>query len=223
MRLVILFAAVLMPALAADPFAKTLYPALERAQCRMCHNDNGVASATRLQFPPASASEDEINRFGLRLRILVDQANPDQSLLLRKPTNRIPHTGGERIKPGSVEDGVLHAWVVYLAGLPEGPAQTERVYGTARKTLRRLTNSQYNHTVHDLLGDQTHPADRFPNEDFVNGYTNQAEGQSVSPLLAEAYGRAAERLARSAFLGGDSHKLIPCAPSPGCRAEFIRQ
>jgi hypothetical protein len=208
---------------AAEPFATTLYPALEKAQCRLCHNDNGVASATRLQFPPSSAGEAEINRFGLRLRVLVDRANPDQSLLLRKPTNRIPHTGGERIKPGSAEDGALHAWVVYLAGLPEGPAQVERVSGAARKTLRRLTNSQYNHTVRDLLGDQTHPADRFPNEDFVNGYTNQAEGQSVSPLLAEAYGRAAERLARSAFLGGDSHKLIPCAPSTGCRANFIRQ
>jgi hypothetical protein len=77
--------------------------------------------------------------------------------------------------------------------------------------------------VRDLLGDQTRPADRFPNEDFVNGYTNQAEGQSVSPLLAEAYGRAAERLARTVFLGGDSHKLIPCKPSPGCQEEFIRQ
>src|SRR5580692_431979 len=119
MRLAVLFIAALVPALGAEPFSATLYPTLEKAQCRLCHNDNGVASATRLQFPPASASEDEINRFGLRLRVLVDRANPDQSLLLRKPTNRIPHTGGERIKPGSVEDGVLHAWVVYLAGLPE--------------------------------------------------------------------------------------------------------
>lgn len=161
MRLVILFAAVLMPALAAEPFANALYPALEKAQCRMCHNDNGVASATRLQFPPASAGDDEINRFGLRLRALVDRANPDESLLLRKPTNRTPHTGGERIKPGSEEDGMLRAWVVYLAGLPDGPAQTERVSGAARKTLRRLTNSQYNHTVRDLLGTRPIPPIAF--------------------------------------------------------------
>jgi len=77
---------------AAEPFAASLYPALEKAQCRLCHNDNGVASATRLQFPPASATEDEINRFGLRLRVLVDRANPDQSPLLRKPTNRMAHS-----------------------------------------------------------------------------------------------------------------------------------
>src|SRR5262249_42321555 len=171
----------------------------------------------------ASADAAEINRFGLRLRALVDRAHPEESLLYRKPTNRLPHTGGERIRQGSLEEQALRAWVEYLAALPDAPPDAERVSGAARKTLRRLTNRQYNQTLHDLLGDETRPADRFPNEDFVNGYTNQAEGQSISPLLAEAYGRAAERLARAAFQTGDARKLIPCAPSVPCRAEFVRQ
>lgn len=222
-RLLVLFAAAAWACSGGDDFAGQLYPALEKAQCRLCHNDNGVASATRLHFPPPDAEADEIGRFGLRLRALVDRAHPEESLLLRKPTNRMQHTGGERIRQGSPEERILRAWVERLAALPDAPVDSERAAGPARKTLRRLTNSQYNHTVRDLLGDQTRPADRFPNEDFVNGYTNQAEGQSVSPLLAEAYGRSAGRLARTAFLGGDSRRLIPCAPSAACRAEFIRQ
>jgi hypothetical protein len=73
--------------------------------------------------------------------------------------------------------------------------------------MRRLTHSQYNHTVHDLLGDQTNPANQFPQEDFVNGFKNQTSAQSVPPLLAEAYGAAAEKLARNAFRGGDVNHL----------------
>ena len=70
----------------------------------MCHNPDGVASGTRLHFPDANASPAEVEVFGNSLGILVDRANPSQSLLIRKPTNRIPHSGGERIKPGSPEE-----------------------------------------------------------------------------------------------------------------------
>jgi Protein of unknown function (DUF1592)/Protein of unknown function (DUF1588)/Protein of unknown function (DUF1587)/Protein of unknown function (DUF1595)/Protein of unknown function (DUF1585) len=91
--------------------------------------------------------------------------------------------------------------------------------------VRRLTHSQYNHTVRDLLGDETRPADAFPQEDFVNGFKNQIAAQDISPLLAEAYNAAAERMARTAFPGGeDVNHLLPCAPSePSCGARFVRQ
>jgi Protein of unknown function (DUF1592)/Protein of unknown function (DUF1588)/Protein of unknown function (DUF1587)/Protein of unknown function (DUF1595)/Protein of unknown function (DUF1585) len=94
--------------------------------------------------------------------------------------------------------------------------------------VRRLTHSQYNHTVRDLLGDETAPADQFPEEDFVNGFRNQISAQDIPPLLAEAYNNAAERLARNAFLAGDdANHLLPCKPrSPddaGCAAAFVRK
>jgi hypothetical protein len=101
--------------------------------------------------------------------------------------------------------------------------QKETGAKTADPELRRLTHSQYNHTVRDLLGDQTNPANQFPTEDFVNGFRNQIQGQSLSPLLIEGYSAMAERLARSAFRGGDTHGLIPCKPSAACRAQFIRE
>src|SRR6266404_4634952 len=101
MRFFVLVTTLTLPALASEDFAGRLYPVLEKAQCRLCHNDNGVASTTRLQFPRSSATPEEIDRFGLRLRALVDRSHPEESLLLRKPTNRVPHTGGQRIAPGS--------------------------------------------------------------------------------------------------------------------------
>ena len=75
-----------------------------------------------------------------------------------------------------------------------------------------------------MLGDQTAPANRFPPEDFVNGFRNQYESQSLSPLLIEAYSAAAERLAANAFRGGDTHGLIPCTEATAaCRSRFVRE
>jgi len=67
------------PALAAigiaaetAPFAKSLYPVFEEAGCRACHNSDGVASATRLQFPEQGAPAGRIEAFGKSLVLLVD-------------------------------------------------------------------------------------------------------------------------------------------------------
>ena len=144
----------------------------------------------------------------------------------------MPHAGGEKIKRGSADEAALLAWVQTLAKLPADQVASALKYrteeaagqGHARPTvvLRRLTHSQYNNTVRDLLGDLTAPASQFPPEDYVNGFKNQYQSQSLTPLLVEAYSAAAERLARNAFRAGDSHKLIPCAPSRACRETFVR-
>jgi hypothetical protein len=214
-------------------FAQTLYPVLEQAACRSCHNPDGVASATRLVFPEADASAARIEAFGASLVTLLDRDKPEESLLLKKPTNRTPHAGGERIKPGGEEEKILKAWVGRLTRLSGDALERALKYreeemaegGHARPTvaLRRLTHSQYNSTVRDLLGDQTAPAAQFPPEDFVGGFKNQYQAQNLSPLLVEAYSAAAERLARNAFQGGDRRGLIACKPSPACRTRFVRE
>jgi len=214
-------------------FSSGLYQIMERAACRSCHNTDGVASGTRLHFPEPDAAAGRIAAFGRSLVVLVDRERPDRSLLFNKPTNRTPHAGGERIKPGSQDEVVLKAWIQSLSQLSgEDLARAlkyreEEVSGAGqappRTDLRRLTHSQFNHTVRDLLGDQTKPADQFPPEDFVNGFRNQSQSQSLSPLLIEAYSAAAEKLARNAFRGGDTHGLIPCKPSAACRTRFVRE
>jgi hypothetical protein len=213
-------------------FRTTLFPILEQANCRACHNSDGVASATRLHFPEADADAEKIAAFGNSLVVLVDRQNPEASLLLRKPTARMPHTGGERIKQNSPEEAVLKAWIAKLAQLSGAELSAALKYreleseggGVSQDArLRRLTHSQYNHTVRDLLGDQTAPAMQFPPEDFVNGFLNQSRGQSLSPLLEEAYSNAAEKLAQAAFRGGDTHRLLSCKPSPECGKRFVRE
>jgi hypothetical protein len=228
--LLIVFQGVPLPAQEGS-FSMTLYPLLEKANCRSCHNPDGVASATRLIFPEDDASPARIEAFGRSLVTLVNRTNPEESLLLKKPTNRIPHSGGERIRQGSEEEGILRSWIQRLTRLSDdelAQALKYREDGSREAkppaaVLRRLTHSQYNRTVRDLLGDQTAPANQFPPEDFVNGFKNQGRSQNLSPMLVEAYSGAAERLARNAFQGGDRRGLIPCNPSAACRARFVRE
>lgn len=214
-------------------FADTVYPILEKAQCRGCHADDGVASATRLHFPKTDASRDQIEAFGVTLAVLVDRGDPSRSLLLNKPTNRVSHTGGVRIQPGSDDEKALVEWVRKLANTSDAEVATARrrlaagvIQTQPDQLLRRLTHSQYNNTVRDLLGDHSRPADRFPAEDFVNGFKNQLRMQGMPPLLAELYSASAERLASNAFRAGDINGLIPCQPASAqdasCRDRFVR-
>jgi hypothetical protein len=213
----------------AGTFNDSLYPILKEAGCPACHNANGVASATRLHFPDANATPAQIEAFGKSLVRLVDRAHPDESLLLKKPTMRIPHTGGLRIKPGSPEEAALKSWIARLSSLSGAELAQALNYSEQQPTgaapvvvLRRLTHSQYNNTVRDLLGDQSQPANQFPSEDYVNGFRDQYNSQNLSALLAEAYSRAAEKLAQNAFRNGDVHGLINCKPSIACRDKFVR-
>src|SRR4051794_24513565 len=92
-------------------FTQSVYPVLQRAECRTCHNPEGVASTTRLRFPDEGAPRTRVEAFGRSVVELVDRRAPDKSLLFLKPTNRIPHTGGERIPKGSADETTLRAWI----------------------------------------------------------------------------------------------------------------
>ena len=116
---------------------------------------------------------------------------------------------------------VCGALALCLIGIHSPAAENDKL------SIRRLSHSQYNNTVRDLLGDETRPADRFPQEDYVNGFKNQSAAQDIPPLLAEAYDAAAAKLARTAFRTiDDAVPLLGCRPaSPQdrqCASTFIR-
>src|SRR5687767_10532451 len=79
-------------------FVEQVYPVLTSAGCSNCHNSEGVASPTRLRFPEEGTPRPRLEAFGRSLVEFVDRSAPEKSLLLLKPTNRVPHTGGERIE-----------------------------------------------------------------------------------------------------------------------------
>jgi hypothetical protein len=206
----------LLPVLvSANPLPTAVREIFEKAQCNTCHNDNGVASGTRFKFTGAGLAGS--------IEPLIVRSQPAQSRLIRMATNRLPHPGGERIQQGSREESTILAWI---ASAPLATNQPGQRLNAKQPVLRRLTHSQYNQTVADLLGDQTRPARHFPAEDFAFGYTNTAGAQSISPLLAEAYARAAARLALNANPSGWLRDNAPCpAPSPAstdCSRRFIR-
>jgi hypothetical protein len=221
---------------APDPvfFQTQVMPVFEAAKCSGCHTSSGVASATRLHFPDKDAPAAEVQAFGLSLAALVDRSNPSQSLILAKPTNTIRHTGGVRIKPGSPEEQLVSKWAVSLASTSDVvlAAITKKLLesegeSAPKQLVRRLTHAQYDNTVRDLLGDYSRPAERFPPEDYVDGFKNQLTGQGMPPLLVETYSTSAEKLALNAFRIGDVNGLIPCKPASfsdaKCRDAFVRR
>jgi hypothetical protein len=89
--------------------------------------------------------------------------------------------------------------------------------------LRRLTNTEYNNTVRDLLADTTRPADSFLVDEKWHGFDNIAEVQTTSPVRAEQYMLAGEKLALQARAGLLANLACAAAGDAACADQFIRQ
>jgi hypothetical protein len=91
-----------------------------------------------------------------------------------------------------------------------------------RSPLRRLSRTEYDNTVRDLLGDTTHPARQFEPDVLAEGFTNNADTQNVGTSLAQQYLLAAEGLAVAATK--DVPGLMGCDPATGgdvCVRSFL--
>lgn len=89
--------------------------------------------------------------------------------------------------------------------------------------MRRLTRTEFNHVVFDLLGDDSAPAKAFPAEEVVAGFDNNAEALTLPPVLAQAMVGLAPRLAAMAIDRGRSTSS-PClakTPDLACARSFL--
>jgi Protein of unknown function (DUF1592)/Protein of unknown function (DUF1588)/Protein of unknown function (DUF1595)/Protein of unknown function (DUF1587)/Protein of unknown function (DUF1585) len=93
-----------------------------------------------------------------------------------------------------------------------------------RAPLRRLTNAQYNATVHALLGLEGDFAQGFGPDEQVGGFDSNST-VPVSATQVDKYGEVAEQLADQATTGAALARLAPCAPPAGdadaCAHRFI--
>ncbi len=89
--------------------------------------------------------------------------------------------------------------------------------------VRRMTRTEYNNTVRDLLGDTTSPAQGFALEEEALGFNNNAANLVTSAALAEKYMLAAEGVAARATAPGTNR--IGCDSvalgNEACARQFI--
>ena len=96
--------------------------------------------------------------------------------------------------------------------------------------LHRLNRTEYNNTVHDLLGTSKSPADTFPPDGASAGFDNNASALTLSTTSLRLMESAAEALAAEAAdpTGPALERIAPCAApetetnTATCVTDFVR-
>ncbi|MGF1578437.1 MAG: DUF1592 domain-containing protein [Gemmataceae bacterium] len=159
---------------------KQIKPML-RQYCYKCHRNNRQSGGLNLERiveeRPLVRNMETWNKVleQLNLRTMPPQTS-------RQPTNdeRKKLTGGIRYLLENVD------WA--------------KIRDPGIVPARRLTNTEYNNTVRDLLGIKSRPASKFPADlKGRSGFDNSANTLSVQTLLMEKYIHAAEECVTEAF------------------------
>ncbi|MBA3700574.1 MAG: DUF1592 domain-containing protein [Planctomycetes bacterium] len=136
--------------------------------CLTCHSSvkqKGDVDLEKLPSPGIS-SEDDHRWEGIR-RALAEQEMPPP----------------EKPQPSQAERDSVVAWIDRQLDGPGGDTPTDPGW----VTVHRLTRTEYNRTIHDLLGVGGNPADAFPadNGGGSGSFDNNADMLYVSPILME--------------------------------------
>jgi len=86
---------------------------------------------------------------------------------------------------------------------------------------RRLSRSELDATVRDLLGDATNPASKVLQEDEYTPFDNDYSRQQASAALIDSLEAAADDIAARAISAANRSRIVTCTPSgPGDAACF---
>lgn len=94
----------------------------------------------------------------------------------------------DKPQPSADEHRLLEDWIKRGAGIDPNDPDPGRV------TVRRLNRVEYRNTIRDLLGVDYDTTNEFPPDDTGNGFDNNGDVLTVSPLLLEKYLSAANTI-----------------------------
>jgi Protein of unknown function (DUF1553)/Protein of unknown function (DUF1549) len=107
-------------------YTRDVMPILSKAGCNMgaCHASQYGKAGFKLSVFGYEPTQDFAAIVRDRSERRVNFLEPEQSLILKKPTLQVPHGGGRRMKIGSIEYQTLAAWIA--CGAP-GPNAADPV------------------------------------------------------------------------------------------------
>ena len=175
MKAVVIFllALLLVPvASARAAFEDEVRPVLQKT-CLACHNDEQASGGLNLKLLDRADS--------------ITSNRAEWDLILKKLRE------GEMPPPQVKKPPELPGMIAYLEQTFAKLDQNVKP-DPGRVTARHLNRTEYRNTIRDLLGVDFQTLNEFPVDDSGDGFDNIGDVLSVSPLLAEKYLAAAERI-----------------------------
>lgn len=207
-------------------FEANIWKPIMAQKCAVCHSADGLARNSKLVLrPPSEAGYMETN-FAV-VRQVAAMSVDGVSVLLLRPSARHPqgHTGGELIPFDGPDYKTFSTFVdrVTKAKGCDAPSAVCKDVIPGARSLRRLSRSEYDATIHDLFGIDSTWGASFTSDIVVNGFDNNSGALRVTPLLADQIRRAAEEIADLTSV--NLQAILPCQPAPGsedaCAGQFI--
>jgi len=166
-------------ATAASDFHQSIQPLLSK-YCYECHGQ-GMDKGS-VVFDEFESDRDLLERRDLWLAVLKNV----RAGLMPPPNEDVP-------RPEASELAQLEHWIKFGAFATD-PANPD----PGRVITRRLNRIEYRNTIRDLMGIDYNSEVEFPPDDSGNGFDNNGEVLTLSPLLLEKYLSAADAIVAQA-------------------------
>lgn len=171
-------------------FTDTVQPFLT-AYCTSCHGgDKPAAQLDLRQYSTAESVVQDFSRWDRVLnKIAARQMPPPQA---KQPSEKARQ---------QVMTWIQDTW----------KSEARRNDGDPGVVLaRRLSNAEYNYTIHDLTGVDIRPAREFPVDPAnLAGFDNSGESLAMSPALLTKYLQAAREVADHMYLNPNGFEFAP--------------